>query len=85
MAIVAWRKTRDVHQAIEVKKAKDKRIAEILIDEFQFCLAGLNKSGPVSFKIVSVHIHMASNSVPVMQVKESMQDFVEVFMSASQC
>ena len=52
MAIVAWHKTRDVHQAIEVKKAKDKRIAEILIDEFQFCLAGLNKSGPVSVKIV---------------------------------
>ena len=35
-----------------VKKKEDKRMTEMFIDESQFCLAGLNKSGPVSFFFV---------------------------------
>ena len=35
-------------QVTSVKKAKNKRMAEALIDENVFCLAGKNQSGPVS-------------------------------------
>ena len=35
-------------QATREKKAKDKRMANKLIDESEFCLAGKNQSGPVS-------------------------------------
>ena len=38
MGIVAWRKTRGVHQ----------ELPEIPIDVFEICMAGSNKSGPVS-------------------------------------
>ena len=35
-------------QATRVNKAKDKRMAEILIDENVFCLADKSQSGPMS-------------------------------------
>lgn len=53
MAIVGWRKTSGVHQGSGVETAKDKGMADILVDESQFCLVGLNKSGPVSVQMHS--------------------------------
>ena len=49
MAIVGWRKSSVVPlQAIRVKKAQDKWTADIPVSVSEICMAGLNKSGPVS-------------------------------------
>ena len=49
MAIVGWRKSSGLpHQTTRVKKAQDKWMADIPVSASEICMAGLNKSGPVS-------------------------------------
>ena len=65
MAIVGWRKSSGVpHQATRVKKTQGKWMADIPVSVFEICMAGSNKSGPVSiFYPKRTYTFMASGSI----------------------
>ena len=65
MATVGWRKSSGVPlQATRVKKHQGQWMADIPVNVFEICMAGSNKSGPVSiFYPELTYTFIASGSI----------------------